>query len=66
MLMYELLVGEAPFEDSPVMTKRWIVRGEYTVSGFISSEVKDLISRVSNSRLTACMWLKLITAVACA
>jgi hypothetical protein len=25
--MYELLVGEAPFEDSPVMTKRKTMRG---------------------------------------
>lgn len=47
VLMYEFLVGEAPFEDSQVMTKRRIVRGEYAVPSFISSEAKDLIKRVS-------------------
>jgi hypothetical protein len=26
--MYELLVGEAPLADSPVMTKRKIMRGD--------------------------------------
>ncbi|KAF1363112.1 kinase-like protein [Lizonia empirigonia] len=46
VLMYELLVGEAPFEDSPVMTKRKIIRGEYTIPNFISSGAKDLISRL--------------------
>jgi len=46
VLMYELLVGEAPFEDSQVMTKRKIVRGEYRVPSFVSSEAKDLIGKV--------------------
>ena len=31
VLMYEFLVGEAPFEDTPVMTQRRIARGEMTV-----------------------------------
>lgn len=57
VLMYELLVGEAPFEDSPVMTKRKIVRGEYTIPNFISSEAKDLIRRVSKPHLNASMRL---------
>jgi aurora kinase len=49
VLTYEFLVGEAPFEDTQVMTQRKIVRGEYTVPGFVSSEAKDLIKRVSYS-----------------
>ncbi|KAG9202000.1 spindle assembly checkpoint kinase [Epicoccum nigrum] len=46
VLTYEFLVGEAPFEDTQVMTQRKIVRGEYTVPGFVSSEAKDLIKRL--------------------
>lgn len=47
VLTYEFLVGEAPFEDTQVMTRRKIVRGEYTVPSFVSAEAKDLIKRVS-------------------
>jgi aurora kinase, other len=47
VLTYEFLVGEAPFEDTPVMTQRRIARGEMTVPSFVSSEAKDLIKRVS-------------------
>ena len=47
VLTYEFLVGEAPFEDTPVMTQRRIARGEMTVPGFVSPEAKDLIKRVS-------------------
>ena len=47
VLMYEFLVGEAPFEDTQVMTQRKIMRGEYTVPNFVSPEAKDLIKRVS-------------------
>ena len=47
VLMYEFLVGEAPFEDSQVKTQRRIVRAEYTVPKFVSPEAKDLITRVS-------------------
>lgn len=46
VLTYEFLVGEAPFEDTPVMTQRRIARGEMTVPTFVSSEAKDLIKRV--------------------
>ena len=50
VLMYEFLVGEAPFEDTVVMTHRRIARCEMTIPGFVSSEAKDLIKRVcSNS-----------------
>ena len=47
VLMYEFLVGEAPFEDTPVMTQRRIARAEMTVPSFISAEAKDLIKKVS-------------------
>ncbi|RKF76247.1 Serine/threonine-protein kinase ark1 [Golovinomyces cichoracearum] len=46
VLTYELLVGEAPFEDTPVMTQRKISRAEMTVPSFVSSEAKDLIKRL--------------------
>lgn len=46
VLTYEFLVGEAPFEDTPVMTQRRIARGEMAVPKFVSPEAKDLIERV--------------------
>ena len=48
VLTYEFLVGEAPFEDTPVMTQRRIARGEMTVPKFVSPEARDLIERVSS------------------
>ena len=48
VLTYEFLVGEAPFEDTPVMTQRRIARGEMAVPKFVSPEAKDLIERVSD------------------
>jgi aurora kinase len=47
VLTYEFLVGEAPFEDTPIMTQRRIARGDMTVPSFVSAEAKDLIQRVS-------------------
>lgn len=47
VLTYEFLVGEAPFEDTPIMTQRRIARGDMTVPPFVSAEAKDLIHRVS-------------------
>ncbi len=47
VLTYEFLVGEAPFEDTPVMTQRRIARGEMTVPSSVSAEAKDLIKKVS-------------------
>ncbi|PWY74591.1 kinase-like protein [Aspergillus sclerotioniger CBS 115572] len=46
VLMYELLVGSAPFEDTPVMTQRRIARGDMTIPSFVSSEAKDLIKKL--------------------
>jgi aurora kinase len=56
VLTYEFLVGEAPFEDTQVMTQRKIARGEYTVPSFISSEAKDLIKRVSSNVIQRHTW----------
>jgi aurora kinase, other len=46
VLTYEFLCGEAPFEDSPVMTQRRIARCEMTIPGYVSPEARDLIKRV--------------------
>ncbi|KAF2159350.1 hypothetical protein M409DRAFT_60931 [Zasmidium cellare ATCC 36951] len=46
VLTYEFLVGEAPFEDTPVMTQRRIARGEMTIPPFVSAEARDLIKRL--------------------
>lgn len=67
VLMYEFLVGEAPFEDTPVMTQRRIVRGEMTVPSFVSAEAKDLIKKVclfltgTGTGAVSCLFLSLIT-----
>ena len=50
VLTYEFLVGEAPFEDTPVMTQRRIARGEMIVPKFVSPEARDLIERVSETK----------------
>lgn len=47
VLTYEFLVGEAPFEDSPVLTHRRIARADMKVPAFVSAEAKDLIHKVS-------------------
>ena len=49
VLTYEFLVGEAPFEDTPVMTQRRIARGEMTIPSSVSAEAKDLIQKVRSS-----------------
>lgn len=46
VLTYEFLVGEAPFEDTPVMTQRRIARGDMTIPPFVSNEARDLIKRL--------------------
>ncbi|KAI9823530.1 MAG: Serine/threonine-protein kinase ark1 [Sarea resinae] len=46
VLMYEFLVGEAPFEDTMIMTQRRIARGEMTIPPFVSAEARDLIKKV--------------------
>ena len=46
VLTYEFLVGEAPFEDSMVMTQRRIARCEMTIPPFVSAEARDLIKKL--------------------
>lgn len=47
VLAYEFLVGEAPFEDTPVMTQRRIARADMSIPAFVSPEARDLIKKVS-------------------
>lgn len=47
VLLYEFLVGEAPFEDTPALTQRRIARADMSIPSFISPQAKDLIKRVS-------------------
>ena len=46
VLTYEFLVGEAPFEDTMVMTHRRIARCEMTIPSFVSPEARDLIKKL--------------------
>ncbi|KAL9489333.1 hypothetical protein ACSS6W_001610 [Trichoderma asperelloides] len=46
VLTYEFLVGEAPFEDTPVMTQRRIARADMQIPKFVSAEAADLIKRL--------------------
>ncbi|PYI34181.1 kinase-like protein [Aspergillus indologenus CBS 114.80] len=46
VLMFEFLVGRAPFEDTPVMTQRRITKGDMTIPSFVSPEAKDLIRKL--------------------
>ncbi|KAI0405739.1 Pkinase-domain-containing protein [Xylaria palmicola] len=46
VLTYEFVVGEAPFEDTPVMTQRRIARADMTIPSFVSPEARDLIKRL--------------------
>ncbi|KAF2673695.1 kinase-like protein [Microthyrium microscopicum] len=46
VLAYEFLVGEAPFEDTQVMTQKRITRCDMTIPPYVSREAKDLIQRL--------------------
>lgn len=46
VLTYEFLVGEAPFEDTPLMTTRRIARGDMKVPSFVSAPAADLIKKL--------------------
>jgi len=46
VLLYEFLVGSAPFEDTPLETQKRIVRGDMKVPDFITPEAADLIRKV--------------------
>ncbi|PYH37411.1 kinase-like protein [Aspergillus neoniger CBS 115656] len=46
VLLYEFLVGSAPFEDTPVMTQRRIMKADMIIPSFVSLEAKDLIRKL--------------------
>ncbi|KAF5677882.1 aur kinase [Fusarium heterosporum] len=46
VLTYEFLVGEAPFEDTPVMTQRRIARADMSIPTWVSAEATDLIKKL--------------------
>ncbi|KAI0106280.1 serine/threonine-protein kinase [Nemania sp. FL0031] len=46
VLTYEFLVGQAPFEDTLVMTQRRIAKADMKIPAFVSPEAKDLIKRL--------------------
>lgn len=46
VLTYEFLVGEAPFEDTPIMTQKRIARADMQIPEWVSKEAKDLIKKV--------------------
>ncbi|KAK3333524.1 kinase-like domain-containing protein [Cercophora scortea] len=46
VLTYEFLVGEAPFEDTPIMTQKRIARADMTIPEWVSKEAKDIIKRL--------------------
>jgi aurora kinase, other len=56
VLMYELLTGTAPFEDTPGMTQKRIARGDMKVPSFVSPEAKDLIRKVGKFA-TPSVWI---------
>ncbi|KAF7546351.1 hypothetical protein G7Z17_g8508 [Cylindrodendrum hubeiense] len=47
VLTYEFLVGEAPFEDTPFMTRKRIIKGDMTpLPDSVSTEAKDFVHSV--------------------
>jgi aurora kinase, other len=53
VLTYEFLVGEAPFEDTPIMTQRRIARADMSIPSFVSREAADLIKKVITPKTLA-------------
>lgn len=52
VLTYELLVGEAPFEDTPLLTTKRIARGDMRIPTFLSDDATDLMKKVSISKIS--------------
>ncbi|KAF5019497.1 hypothetical protein F66182_8504 [Fusarium sp. NRRL 66182] len=58
VLTYEFLTGEAPFEDSQVMTQRRIVKGDMKpLPASLSPEAKDFVKSVGADPLLTCACL---------
>lgn len=63
VLTYEFLVGEAPFEDTPVMTQRRIARADMSIPSWVSPEATDLIKKVCSPKdfcIAVLTWMKLL------
>ena len=58
VLTYEFLVGEAPFEDTPIQTQRKIARCDMQVPAFVSAEARDLITKVGTEGVSAVLCLR--------
>ncbi|KAI0195338.1 kinase-like domain-containing protein [Xylaria flabelliformis] len=43
VLVYEFLVGQAPFDDTPDITRKRIMKVDMTIPAYVSPEAKDLI-----------------------
>lgn len=61
VLLYEFLVGKAPFEDTQVMTHRRIARADMTIPSFVSDGARDLIKKVSRSNFRSSRPDKMLT-----
>ncbi|KAI1736190.1 hypothetical protein F4680DRAFT_432871, partial [Xylaria scruposa] len=48
VLLYEFLVGEAPFNDTPVMTQKRITKADIRIPLYVSPEATNLIKKVSH------------------
>ncbi|KAI0544580.1 kinase-like domain-containing protein [Xylaria curta] len=46
VLIYEFLVGQPPFEDTPEITKKRILKADMRIPAYVSPEAKDLIKRL--------------------
>ncbi|KAF2965462.1 hypothetical protein GQX73_g8117 [Xylaria multiplex] len=44
--MYELLVGQRPFDDTPARMKRKIARADLIIPPYVSTEARDLIKKL--------------------
>ncbi|KAI1744001.1 kinase-like domain-containing protein [Xylaria scruposa] len=46
VLIYEFLVGQPPFEGTPQITKKRIMKADMRIPAYVSPEAKDLINRL--------------------
>lgn len=59
VLTYEFLTGEAPFEDTPQMTKKRIVTGDMEpLPSWVSAEAKDFVTSVC--LIVTCCYFRMI------
>ncbi|KAJ5706674.1 kinase-like protein [Penicillium malachiteum] len=63
VLMYEFLVGQAPFEDTPAITQRRIARADMTIPSFVSLEAQDLIKKVSSESFSKAVSIQILNMI---